>query len=117
MPGLQRCLTNLKVTESKFEKLSRKGLVEWANKTMTISRSVYCPVDTGRLRGSAEVKIQKNTFTEFYVRLSYSTPYAAKVHEIPMHHRWGSMKYLSTPFNVQTHYLMTKLESEVRVAL
>lgn len=117
MPGLQQCLTNLKVTESKFEKLSRKGLVEWANKTMTISRSVYCPVDTGRLRGSAEVKIQKNTFTEFYVRLSYSTPYAAKVHEIPMSYNVGSMKYLATPFNLMSYKLIKKLEAEMKGAL
>lgn len=117
MPGLAQCLANLKVTENKFEKFGRKGLVDWANKTMTISRSQYCPVDTGRLRASAEVKIKKNTLTEFHVRLSYSTPYAIYVHEIPMNHPWGSMKYLSTPFNLQSFYLLKKLETEMRAAV
>ena len=117
MPGSAMCLANLKLTQHKFEKFGRQGLTNWANEVMTISRSQYCPVDKGRLRASAQVKIQKNTLTEFVVRLSYSTPYAIYVHEIPAHHPHGSMKYLSTPFNLRSYLLKKTLESEMKGAL
>jgi hypothetical protein len=117
MPGIGICLANLELKKQKFVSAGRKGLVEWANKTMTISRSQYCPLDTGLLRSTAQVTIIRNTLTEFFVRLSYATPYAVYVHEIPANHPWGSMKYLSTPFNLQSVYLLRKLESELRSAL
>jgi hypothetical protein len=117
MPGAALCLANLKLTQAHFEKLGRQGLVDWSNQVMTLSRSKYCPVDKGLLRSTAQVTIQKNTLTEFYTRLSYSTPYAVYVHEIPANHPYGSMKYLSTPFNLMSHLLVKKLEAEMKKAL
>lgn len=117
MPGAALCVANLKLIQKQFEKLGRQGLVDWANKTMVLSRSKYCPVDTGLLRSTAQVTVVKNTLTEFHVRLSYDTQYAVYVHEIPMNHPYGSMKYLATPFNLRSYYLLQTIEKEMKSAL
>ncbi len=117
MPGSAVCLANLAITQKHFEKLGRQGLLNWAKDVMTESQEKYCPVDTRRLRNSGKVTTTKNTLTEFFVRLSYSTPYAIYVHEIPATHTHGSMKYLSTPFNLRAHLLIQRLESELRKAV
>lgn len=117
MPGLQKCLANLKLTQKKFEQIGRKELLDWCNEVMRESQMKYCPVDTGNLRRSGRVQVMKNSLTEFNVRLSYTTDYAIHVHEVPMPHNVGSMKYLSTPFNLMSFRLMKKLETEMGKAL
>lgn len=117
MPGLQKCLANLALTQKKFEKLGRQGLLDWCNEVMRESQMKYCPVDTGTLRRSGRVQIVDNSLKDFKVRLSYTANYAIYVHEIPMQHDVGSMKFLSTPFNLMSFRLMKKLESEMAGAI
>jgi len=117
MPGLEKCLANLALTQRHFEKLGRQGILDWCNEVMRESQSKYCPVDKGALRRSGRVQIMKNTLTEFHVRLAYTMNYAGYVHEIPMRHNVGSMKYLSTPFNLMSFYLVKKLEAEMKKAV
>jgi len=113
MPGVTKCLANLKLTQNKFEKLGRQGILNWCNEVMRESQMKYCPVDTGTLRRSGRVQIMNNSLKDFSVRLSYTANYAIYVHEIPMAHDVGSMKYLSTPFNLMSFRLMQKLEAEM----
>ncbi len=117
MPGLAKCLANLALTQKRFEKLGRKGLLDWCNEVMRESQKKYCPVDTGTLRRSGRVQVMKISLTEFHVRLSYTANYAIYVHEVPMQHDVGSMKFLSTPFNLMSFRLMKKLESEMAGAV
>jgi len=117
MPGAEKCLANLALTKSRFEKLGRQGLLDWCNEVMRESQKKYCPVDTGNLRRSGRVQVLKDSPAEFHVRLSYTANYAIYVHEIPMAHDVGSMKYLSTPFNLMSFRLMKKLESEMAGAV
>ena len=117
MPGLAKCLANLAITKSKFEKMGRQGLLDWCNEVMRESQARYCPVDTGTLRRSGRVQIMGNSLTEFHVRLSYTANYAIYVHEILMQHDVGSMKFLATPFNLMSFRLMRKLESAIAGAL
>jgi len=117
MPGSTVCLAKLALTQAHFEKLGRQGLKKWCDATLKESRDKFCPVDKGVLKASGKSKTIKNTLTEFYVRLSYSTPYAIYVHEVPAHHPHGSMKYLATPFNLRSYLLIKTLESEMKGAL
>ncbi len=117
MPGSVACLAKLALTQKHFEKLGRDGIKNWSNEVLRESQMKYCPVDTGALRRSGRAFIMKNTPTEFYMRISYVMNYAAAVHEIPMQHNVGSMKYLATPFNLMSHRLVQKLEAEMKKAI
>ena len=117
MPGAAKCLANLALTKIKFEKLGRQGLLDWCNEVMRESQSKYCPYLTGNLSRSGRVQVMKNSLTEFFVRLSYIANYAIYVHETPMAHDHGSMKFLSTPFNLMSFRLMQKLESAMAGAV
>ena len=117
MPGSAACLAKLALTQAHFEKLGRQGIKNWSNEVLRESQMKYCPVDTGALRRSGRAFVMKNTMTEFYMRISYVMNYAAAVHEIPMNHNVGSMKYLATPFNLMSYRLLKKLEAEMKGAL
>jgi len=118
MPGTALCIANLAITKKRMEGAGRKGVQEWAKKVMDVSTTVYCPVDKGLLKSTGKTKIHKNTLTEFHVRLSYSTPYAVYVHEIPTYyHPHGQWKFLSTPFNKMSPLLIKMLETEMQNAI
>lgn len=56
------------------------------------------PVDTGRLRASANTSQPKNESDGPEVRVSYGTDYALTVHErLNVHHVTGQAKYLEQP--------------------
>lgn len=118
MPGSAQCIANLKTLQKKLDTESKKAVKKWGQETIDLSKSKYCPVDTGRLRSTGESKTLKNTQTEFFVRLSYNTPYAVKQHETPwFYHKVGQWKYLSTPFNYRTKLLVKMIEEVWRKEL
>jgi hypothetical protein len=117
MPGATKCIANLKLVQKQFESLGKAGLIDWCNEVLRRSQSQYCPVDTGFLRRSGRVAVMKSNLSELQIRISYTAEYAIYVHEIPMQHDNGSMKFLSTPFNLMSYQLMKKLESEMGAAL
>jgi len=116
MPGSAQCIAKLALKQKQFESLGRKGLQECTLEVLGRSKEM-CPVKTGKLRRSGNTRIIKNTITNFYMRISYPVVYAAAVHEIPMQHNVGSMKYLATPFNLMSHRLLKTLEAEMKKAI
>jgi hypothetical protein len=118
MPGAALCVANLLINQKRITDAGRKAVEKWGNDTIKISKEDYCPIDTGLLKGTGESRIHKNTLTEFYVRLSYSTPYAPYVHEIPAYyHPIGQYKFLSTPFNIRSKLLVEMIENAMRAVL
>lgn len=85
---------------------------EWADDTMTISKENFCPVDTGALKSTGQVKTVVGTDKEYKIELSYGKGlnYAIPVHEIPKYHEHGQDQYLSTPFNLRIDSLMQDLK-------
>lgn len=117
MPGADKCIAKLAITKKQMEKFGKAALIDWCNEVLRRSQKDYCPVDTGTLRRSGRVAVMKSTLTELQIRISYTAEYAIYVHEVPMQHDNGSMKFLSTPFNLMSYQLMKKLESEMGAAL
>jgi hypothetical protein len=118
MPGAAQCVANLMIIKSRLDAASKKAVEKWAKDTMKESKDRYCPVDKGVLKASGKHEVIKNTLTEFYVRLSYNTPYAIFVHEIPYYrHPKGQWKYLSTPFNARSQLLIKEVEAAWSFAL
>lgn len=118
MPGAALCVAKLLITQKRLEEAGKKAVKQWGTDTINISKDDYCPVDTGLLKGTGESRVFKDTLTEFYVRLSYSTPYAPYVHEIPKYyHPIGQWKFLSTPFNMRSALFIKTVESSMRSVL
>lgn len=118
MPGAALCVAKLMIIKKSFEEAGKAAVKQWGTETINVSKDDYCPIDTGLLRGTGESRVFKDTPTEFYVRLSYSTPYAPYVHEIPKYyHPIGQWKFLSTPFNMRSALFMKMVESDLRRAL
>ena len=113
MPGAALCIANLKIKKNRITKKAQKITLDWCNDTLGKSQAL-CPVKTGKLRRSGNVKIEKNTFTEFYCRISYPVKYAASVHEKPIPHRVGQSQFLRIPFNHGAPRLIKTLENELK---
>jgi len=67
------------------------------------------PVDTGRLKASAEyVKAEPNT--DIISTITYTTEYATYVHErLDVHHPHGQAKFLEQPINEVTRELQLEM--------
>jgi hypothetical protein len=117
MPGVAQCLANLTLTKVRFEKLGKQGLRNWCNEVLRESQKKYVPVATGTLRRSGRVQEMKLSPVEYNMRISYTVNYAIYVHEIPMQHDVGSMKFLATPFNLMSYRLIKKLEDAMEAAV
>lgn len=109
--GAAFCIANLIAKAAAIDRTARSSVQSWAKEVMTISYTQYCPVDTGTLRNSSRVDIQKNSLSEFFVRMSYNTDYAVFVHELPYKHKKGQWKFLSEPVNNMSDLLLQKLQS------
>lgn len=116
MPGADLCVAKLMIIQARMGSEGKKVLLNWGNNVLGKSQAL-CPVKTGKLRRAGNVKTEKNTLTEFYIRIGYPTDYAAKVHEIQAYHAVGQWKFLSTPFNAMKNQLMSELESGLKKAL
>lgn len=117
MPGADECIAHLELTKKQFEAIGMQGLLKWGNKTMSTSQKDFCPWKTGALSGSGKVLTDKNTPTEKSIILTYTKEYAARQHEIPMHHTHGTDHYLSTPFNLASYKLAKDLEGDLKGAI
>jgi hypothetical protein len=118
MPGAAHCVANLAIIKKRLNAESKKAVKTWGKGTIELSKNRYCPRDTGRLASTGKMEISKNTQTEFFVRLSYNTPYANRQHETPWyHHPVGQWKYLSTPFNYRAALFTNMVEAAWRKVL
>jgi hypothetical protein len=117
MPGAAQCIVNLYRTKERLEDGARKAVKDWATDTLNASKKIT-PIDTGHMVSTGIWVIIKNTLTEFFVRISYNTPYAMKQHETPWyHHPIGQWKFLSTPFNQRSPLLIKMVEAAWRNVL
>lgn len=117
MPGSTECIANLVIERAKLEVAGRQAVKNWAYEVLRVSMKDYCPVDTGTLRRSGRVQVVLDTMARFYIRIGYTAEYALAVHELDIPHDVGSMKYLSTPFNLMSYRLMKKIEADVGAVL
>jgi hypothetical protein len=116
MPGAAQCIENLYIIQQRLETASKKAVLKWGLDVQGKSLEL-CPVKFGYLRRSGYLKEEKNTLTEFYIRIGYTADYALKQHEMPFHHAVGQWKYLSTPFNQMSPKLISFLEEAWRKEL
>lgn len=118
MAGSALCIANFEKMVTEINEGIKKAVNKWGDEVLKDSQDNFCPVDKGDLKASAKKTIETNTKTEFFVRLSYSTPYAIYVHEIPgLHHPHGQYKYLQTPFNIATKRLNDAIEKAMKEAI
>jgi len=105
------CIANLITKAALIDNTSRYIITKWAKETKKVSQEQYCPVDTGATKNSYELTTEKNTLTEFFVRITVGKDldYPNYVHEIPYSHVHGQWKFLSTPFNNRSPSLMNEL--------
>lgn len=115
MAGAKQCIANLKVTQRKMKKLGEAALIKWCYEVLRVSQMDYCPYKTGKLRNSGEVHLLTSTDTETVIIIAYTAGYSLVVHEIPMMHDIGSMKFLSTPFNLMSYGLPELLNTEMSI--
>lgn len=72
------------------------------------------PVQTGRLRGSGRVSVDKRTLE---VSISYDTDYAVEVHEdMSRHHPHGHAKYLENALNEARASALEEVGRRIRQA-
>ena len=84
------------IAEGKAEK-ALNGLEKLATEIMSLSQS-RCPVDTGTLRGSAQIRREEKSVSVGYGGAASS--YSIKVHEdMSAHHPVGQAKFLETAFD------------------
>jgi len=72
-----------------------------------------CPIDSGTLRRSGKVTDQDDS-----VIISYSTPYAQKIHEdMSLRHIDGKAKYLEDPYNRNKDRVIQLAKDRINSAL
>ena len=82
---------------AKYTEGALNGLEGLANEIMSLSQS-RCPVDTGMLRGSAQVTRKEKTVLVSYGGAAAS--YAVQQHEnLQYHHDVGQAKFLESSFD------------------
>jgi len=112
MPGSAVCIANLLITQKRLESVSKNAVKKFAKDTLKESQTKLTPKDKGDLRKSGYIRDDKDTPTEFYMRIGFNTPYALKQHETPWyHHPVGQWKYLSTPLLRRSPVLIKELEN------
>lgn len=88
---------SITITEEQFKQKALNALEQCAMELKGRSQA-KCPVDTGTLRGSAQVKREGNTVYVGYGGAASS--YAAIQHEnLHFHHPVGQAKFLEQPFD------------------
>jgi hypothetical protein len=97
-----------------------KALDESVHEISEISKNNFCPVDTGDLKGSEKDELVVDSEDEHTREISYDTPYAVYVHEIPVSHynppsaQW---KFLETPVRLNESKLVENIKSAVSGSL
>lgn len=96
--------------EKKFRNEAQKGLYEWGN-TVAKKSSAQCPHDTGELRRTLFVNVEKDT-----VDISYNSDYAVYVHEMDLNFQRGKKnKYLEDPFKENSSDLERILAKNIKI--
>lgn len=110
-----KCFFDRELANELVEKSAMKGLKKLAETILTDAKKL-CPVDSGTLRQSGEVKASNKNKT---VEISFNTPYALKQHEEMgyNHPKGGQAKYLEQPFNEKIKDAQSTVEFEIGKAL
>ena len=110
--GLKEVYKDLQLTEEEIIKAALKGQKILAQNILGESKKL-CPVKSGTLRRSGDIKTEGNITTIFY-----NTPYALKQHEdASLKHTEGEAKYLERPFNEKAGKLESYIQTEVYKAM
>lgn len=116
-------LRGLEQVKSKLEnaaviEAAQEGLTDVAREIYNESVNKYCPVDTGKLRGSCQMYKGGTKKGRFSILIGYSTEYAIYVHEIASnYHPHGSWKYLEIPFLIHIQTIEAKIRERIRGAI
>ena len=97
-----------------------QALDESANEIITISKENFCPVDKGDLKASGKDELIVDTSKEHTHELSYDTPYAKIVHEVPYNHSnppTAQWKYLEVALRLNEQKTLDKIASAARGSL
>lgn len=97
LAGVEQFVASMDHLSAEISSVVAKALNSAAERTMTRSKSDYCPVDTGNLKSSGYVRTTVDG-PVIETTLGYNADYAAPVHEINKNYRNGkTWKYLETP--------------------
>ena len=121
-------VVGLRELQRKIEDFSRAGghlneemedaVTEALESVKELSQSL-CPVDTGRLRDSAQVTVVRGKNGSMKGTVTYDTPYAFFVHENPdaYHNPPTTFKFLEIAFAERRPQMVRIIEDAVRAAL
>jgi hypothetical protein len=110
------CIANFSLVVDKMQQEARGAVDEVTEEIFRTSRDVFCPVDTGDLKGSGENNTIENNSLKYTRQIKFGNEkvfYAPYVHEIPYNHynpAGASWKFLSIPFNMLAPSLEKKIE-------
>lgn len=97
------------------------SLYRSSEEIMTVSKEVYCPVDTGTLRSTGRVELPVISGNKVEVVMGYGGPsadYAVYVHEIDKNYNNGKQwKYLETPLKEGIPSIERNLVSDMEKGL
>ncbi len=132
LQGSETLLRKLRLLKDMAVPVVASSLYLSASDIMYVSKSVYCPVDTGTLRNSGRVNLPVIQDTKVEVSLGYggpAAPYALAVHENPRagktygysprgqpYQHWarsGQWKYLETPVKAAVNDITNNLGTAV----
>ncbi len=122
MPGASACIAEMTNQVEKARQAARKAADDVTEAIYDSAKNVYCPVDKGDLKESAENKVISDGDV-YKKRISFGSglSYAFWVHERPgpRHNNpaTASWKYLQIPFEKMTPEFFAKIDKEVSVVL
>jgi hypothetical protein len=94
------CFISIQQLTQEMWEAGKDAVDDFTKAIETVSKEIYCPVDTGELKGSCRNHIVRNNKRWYFREISYNTYYAWYVHEQPTPHAnptSAQWKYLSTP--------------------
>lgn len=114
LSGLKKKFDRLKVSWS--AQTMRDATLSLAKRFFFDPSQALVPVDTGKLKASGKIKLVGRAADNLAVVISYDTPYAVYVHEIPpslaYHEPPTQWKFLSTPIRENKSAFIRGLKGE-----
>lgn len=112
--GLEVCRRNLGTIQKRWIDAGYKALEAWGRQTMDYSKGSFCPVDTGVMKATGNIQMDRNG-ERIEVILYYNTEYAPTVHENPRpYHPIGQYHFLLIPFNLRAPQLMNSIAGYIK---
>jgi hypothetical protein len=119
MVGADECIAKLLEKTGRINENVRNVVDSGCDVIFELSTEVFCPVDTGDMKGSAKNEVHDNG-TDYYHEISYETPYCWWVHELPYRHYnpiTAQRKFLETPVNMMNKTIMDNIRTAYREAI